>query len=145
MGIGGPIHCTAELSKLEKITDLQGKGYDAICCNDGVHCKSLSLVKKLNENHLHYRLMQNSPQTGSSSSVQLSDVPAGQRVRLQQISSDDRTLSRRMLGLGLRNGVEVDIVQLRSNGVVIARGETRIALGAGVADKLLVTLLGPVA
>ncbi|HBE92035.1 MAG TPA: ferrous iron transport protein A [Gammaproteobacteria bacterium] len=72
----------------------------------------------------------------------LNEFETGQRVRLKQISGD-RSLVRRLLGLGLRNGVELDIVQFRSNGVVVARGETRIALGTGVADKLLVVPLEP--
>jgi len=86
--------------------------------------------------------MQNQQPTNNSEPMLLNEFETGQRVRLKQISGD-RSLVRRLLGLGLRNGVELDIVQFRSNGVVVARGETRIALGTGVADKLLVVPLEP--
>jgi ferrous iron transport protein A len=85
--------------------------------------------------------MQNQqPPRNTAEPLLLNEFKAGQRVRLEQIRGD-RSLARRLLGLGLRNGVELDIIQFRSNGVVVARGETRIALGAGVTDKLLVVPL----
>jgi ferrous iron transport protein A len=84
--------------------------------------------------------MQDQQSKTNSKPMLLHEFPAGQRVRLKQINGD-RSLAKRLLGLGLRKDVELDIVQFRSNGVVVARGETRIALGAGVADKLLVVPL----
>lgn len=80
--------------------------------------------------------MHSSSISTESDILPLNQLGAGQRARLTQINGD-RQLSRRMLGLGLRRGVEVDIVQRRRNGVVIARGETRIALGTGVAEKIM--------
>ena len=84
--------------------------------------------------------MQSQQHTITREPMLLHEFSAGQRVRLKQVNGD-RSLARRLLGLGLRKGVELDIVQFRSNGVVVARGETRIALGTGVADKLLVVPL----
>ena len=46
-------------------------------------------------------------------------------------------LIRRLLGLGLRVGMELDVVQRRGRGVVVASAGTRVALGGGVADKLM--------
>jgi len=86
--------------------------------------------------------MHDSAPTDTNEVNRLDAFAVGQRVRLRRIGGD-RHLQRRLLGLGLRSGVELDIVQFRGNGVVVARGETRIALGSGVADKLLVEPLEP--
>jgi ferrous iron transport protein A len=45
------------------------------------------------------------------------------------------------MSLGLRVGSEIDIVQHRGRGVVLASGSSRVALGGGVAEKLLVVEL----
>lgn len=50
-------------------------------------------------------------------------------------------MTRRLLSLGLRVGTEVDVLHRRGQGVVVARAGIRVALGAGVADKLYVTPL----
>jgi len=67
----------------------------------------------------------------------LNECEAGQHVRIERIDGD-HALLHRLLGLGLRRGIEVEVVQVRGRGVVIASGGTRIALGTGVAERLLV-------
>ena len=52
-----------------------------------------------------------------------------------------RQLTHRLLSLGLRVGSEIELTQLRGCGVVVANAGTRVALGAGVAEKLLVERL----
>ena len=42
------------------------------------------------------------------------------------------------MGLGLRVGSEVDVLHHRGRGVVVASSGNRIALGGGVAEKLLI-------
>jgi ferrous iron transport protein A len=50
-------------------------------------------------------------------------------------------VTRRLLGLGLRIGSEVEVLHHRGHGVVVASAGNRIALGGGVADKLLMQLI----
>lgn len=47
---------------------------------------------------------------------------------------------RRLVALGLRPGSQVTVLHLRGRGVVLGCGETRIALGGGVAEKVLVVI-----
>jgi len=70
----------------------------------------------------------------------LSELRVGQHGRIAEIRGG-RELTRRLLSLGLRVGMEVDVLHRRGHGVVVASAGTRVALGAGVADKLYVTPL----
>lgn len=70
----------------------------------------------------------------------LNHYAVGKRVRITAIHGD-RMLSRRLLSLGLRIGSELEILHHRGRGVVVGNSGNRVALGAGIADKLLVTPL----
>jgi len=70
----------------------------------------------------------------------LSELGEGGRARIREIRGG-RNVTRRLLSLGLRIGTEVRVVQRRGGGVVVANEGNRVALGAGVADKLIVDLL----
>jgi ferrous iron transport protein A len=61
----------------------------------------------------------------------------GHSARIASIEGDTR-LIRRMLSLGLRFGTVIDMLNHRGKGVVIQNAGTRVALGSGVAEKLLV-------
>ena len=67
----------------------------------------------------------------------LSEMSVGQRVRISAILGG-RQLSRRLLALGLTVGNEVEVLHHRSSGVVVAKDGNRVALGTGVAQKLVV-------
>ncbi len=67
----------------------------------------------------------------------LDAVPIGGRARITAIEGG-RSLHRRLLGLGLRVGAEVQVLHHRGRGVVVASAGNRIALGGGVAEKLLI-------
>jgi len=71
----------------------------------------------------------------------LSEAAIGTRYRLVKINGGHR-LTRRLLSLGLGLGTELEVVQRRGRGVVVARGGNRVALGEGVAKKLLGEALG---
>jgi len=47
-------------------------------------------------------------------------------------------LTMRLTELGLNVGTEVRVVQRQGGGLLLARGESRIALGGGMASKILV-------
>jgi ferrous iron transport protein A len=70
----------------------------------------------------------------------LVQLPVGRHVRIVEIRGG-RELARRLLGLGLRVGVELDLLHRRGRGVVVGRSGIRVALGAGVAEKLYVVPL----
>lgn len=72
--------------------------------------------------------------------VPLDELPIGQRLRLVRIDGGER-LKRRLLSLGLCIGGEMELVQRRDGGVVLARGNNRVALGEGVARKLFAEVL----
>ncbi len=66
----------------------------------------------------------------------LARLPVGTRARISRIMGG-RQLAHRLLSLGLRVGSEIELHQRRGGGVVVASEGTRVALGAGVAEKLL--------
>ena len=70
----------------------------------------------------------------------LDSLPVGSRARIAAIQGG-RNLHRRLMGLGLRVGAEVDVLHHRGRGVVVASAGNRIALGGGVAEKLMIELL----
>jgi len=61
----------------------------------------------------------------------------GHSGRIASIEGDNQ-LVRRMLSLGLRVGTVVDMLKHRGHSVVIQNAGTRVALGPGIAEKLLV-------
>ena len=75
--------------------------------------------------------------------VSLAALPVGSRARIERLLGG-RQMTRRLLGLGLRVGSVLDVVQQRGRGVVVASHGIRVALGAGVAEKLLMSPLAPI-
>ncbi len=69
--------------------------------------------------------------------IALARLAVGSRACIRRIQGG-RQLTHRLLGLGLRVGSEIELTQRRGGGVVVATAGTRVALGAGVAEKLLV-------
>jgi ferrous iron transport protein A len=70
----------------------------------------------------------------------MTEIPVGQRARLVKIEGG-RELTRRLLALGLGMNQEIEVLQHRGRGVVVARDGNRIALGGGIAEKLMAELL----
>ena len=69
----------------------------------------------------------------------LTKVPLGERVRLISIEGG-RELTRRLAELGLTTGVELRVLQDSGGPVILAVRDSRIALGRGMADKIIVTV-----
>lgn len=67
--------------------------------------------------------------------VRLIDLPHDTPAHLAEIRGGHH-LTRRLLALGLRQGCLFSVVQRRSQGLVLASGEARIAVGLGIAEKL---------
>jgi ferrous iron transport protein A len=70
----------------------------------------------------------------------LDTLPVGAEARIVRIEGG-RELARKLLGLGLRVGSEIRIEHHRGRGLVVSAGATRVALGGGIVEKLLVTPL----
>lgn len=66
----------------------------------------------------------------------LSSVPVGQRVLIEKITGG-KSMTRRLLGLGLRTGSIIEVRQQRGRGVVVVCQGNRIALGSNVADQIM--------
>lgn len=73
-------------------------------------------------------------------STSLNRIAVGEHVRITRFLGDRKT-SRRLLSLGLRVGSELEILHHRGRGVVVANSGNRVALGADIADKLLISSL----
>ncbi len=76
--------------------------------------------------------------------LRLADLAPGEAAEIAEIRGG-RVMTRRLLGLGLRVGSAVRVLHHRGQGVVVSNGETRLALGGGVAERLWVRRAGPMA
>lgn len=65
----------------------------------------------------------------------------GERVRIHSLQGG-KGLAKRLTELGLNQGADIQILQRQGCGLVVGRGETRIALGGGMATKILVEVIG---
>jgi len=63
----------------------------------------------------------------------------GEQVRIVEFHGG-RGMERRLTSMGLNRGAEVEVIKTSGPGpLIVASGETRIALGAGMAKKIFVT------
>ncbi|OPY93042.1 MAG: FeoA domain protein [Syntrophaceae bacterium PtaU1.Bin231] len=70
--------------------------------------------------------------------MSLTDVQGGKRVRFVAVDGG-RVLQGRLAALGLVPGAEIQVVQNEGRGpVILSVGSSRMALGRGMADKILV-------
>lgn len=68
----------------------------------------------------------------------LSQAGEGERVRIVALRAG-RGLDQRLTEMGLHVGIELRVRQRQPGGaLVVVRGETRLALGVGMAHKILV-------
>ena len=81
--------------------------------------------------------------TGSGGRTPLSRQPAGHPLRLVSVEAG-RAIAARLAAMGLLPGARLDLVRRSGRGpVVVAVKGTRIALGRGMADKVIVAPWGP--
>lgn len=62
----------------------------------------------------------------------------GMRVRIVALRGGSG-LDRRLTEMGLNIGAEVEVRQRQGGGLIVMRGETRFAIGGGMAHKIMVT------
>jgi len=66
----------------------------------------------------------------------LHNLAVGTEAEIAEIRGDP-AMARRLLSLGLRVGSRISVLQQRNSGVVVASAGTRVALGASIADKVM--------
>jgi Fe2+ transport system protein FeoA len=76
----------------------------------------------------------------TSDQFPLAMASAGEVVRLESIRGGEK-LTQRLLALGLTPGVEMSILQDSGGPLLVAVRDTRIALGRGMAHKVMVSLI----
>jgi ferrous iron transport protein A len=69
--------------------------------------------------------------------IPLALIDEGQRVRVVGLRAG-RNLDRRLTEIGINVGSELIVMQRQGGGLLISRGDTRIAVGGGMASKILV-------
>ena len=72
----------------------------------------------------------------------LAMATAGEKVRLENIRGGEN-LVHRLTAMGMTPGVELSIVQDSGGPLLISVRDTRIALGRGMAQKVMVSLISP--
>ncbi len=75
--------------------------------------------------------------TSSNRALPLALASEGERVRISLLHGG-KGLKERLTSLGLNIGCELEVVQHLGHNIVVRRGESRIALGGGMATKVLV-------
>ncbi len=84
--------------------------------------------------------MHTKPQTTPSKDkapFPLAMAQEGEKVKVFLLRSG-KNLERRLISLGLNVGSELIVSQRHGGNVVVIRGETRLALGTGMAQKIMV-------
>ncbi len=61
----------------------------------------------------------------------------GERVRIARLHGG-YGLETRLTSLGLNRGSEIEVLQRQGGNIVVLRGDSRLALGAGMANKVMV-------
>jgi ferrous iron transport protein A len=67
----------------------------------------------------------------------LHTVKAGETVKITGFTGS-KNLMKRIFSLGLLENSEVHVLQQHKRGIVVACGETRLALGVGIAHHIMV-------
>ncbi len=70
----------------------------------------------------------------------LNELAIGDTARVIEIHGG-KNMTRRLMGLGLKVGSSVTVLHRRGEGVVVGDGGNRIAIGGGVANRVMVQLL----
>lgn len=71
-------------------------------------------------------------------SFPLAMASVGDKLRIVKLKGSEGTV-RRLIGMGLVPGLEVQIVSNSGGSVIVGIGDNRIGLGAGMAQKIMCT------
>jgi len=76
-------------------------------------------------------------ETHGGGTLPLAMAREGDWVRITRVSGGSRMV-KRLTDLGLNVGAEVMVSQRQGGGLIVVRGDLRLAIGAGAAQKILV-------
>jgi ferrous iron transport protein A len=76
------------------------------------------------------------PALGEGKSFPLAMASIGETLRIVKLKGSEGTV-RRLIGMGLVPTIEVQIVSTSGGSVIVAIGDNRIGLGAGMAQKIM--------
>jgi len=79
-------------------------------------------------------------ETSDKAPFPLAMAQEGEKVNISLLRGG-KGLEKRLTSLGLNVGSELTVLQRQGGNLVVIRGETRVALGVGMAQKIMVTLL----
>ncbi len=63
----------------------------------------------------------------------------GARVRVVGLTGEHPALAKRLEGMGIHAGSELEILQREGGALIVRIGSSRVALGAGMVHKIMVT------
>jgi len=78
------------------------------------------------------------PGVAEGKSLPLAMASVGEKLRIVKLKGSEGTV-RRLIGMGLVPSIEVQIVSTSGGSVIVAIGDNRIGLGAGMAQKIMCT------
>ncbi|MEG4319736.1 MULTISPECIES: FeoA family protein [unclassified Microcoleus] len=78
------------------------------------------------------------PDLAIGKSFPLAMASIGDKLRIVKLKGSEGTV-RRLIGMGLVPGIEVQIVSNSGGSVIVGIGDNRIGLGAGMAQKIMCT------
>ncbi|MEG4225000.1 FeoA family protein [Microcoleus sp. N9_B2] len=78
------------------------------------------------------------PDSAKSKSFPLAMAIIGDKLRIVKLKGSEGTV-RRLIGMGFVSGIEVQIISNSGGSVIVAIGDNRIGLGAGMAQKIMCT------
>lgn len=81
------------------------------------------------------------PPVGEGKSFPVAMASIGEKLRIVKLKGSEGTV-RRLIGMGLVPGIEVQIISNSGGSVIVAIGDNRIGLGAGMAQKIMCTSSG---
>ncbi|MFS8117386.1 MAG: FeoA family protein [Microcoleus sp.] len=77
---------------------------------------------------------------GPGKSFPVAMASVGEKLRIVKLKGSEGTV-RRLIGMGLVPSIEIQIISNSGGSVIVAIGDNRIGLGAGMAQKILCTNL----
>ncbi|QMS86510.1 ferrous iron transport protein A (plasmid) [Nostoc edaphicum CCNP1411] len=90
---------------------------------------------------LEEKTLNNGSFVNTGKSFPLAIASVGERLAIAKLKGTEGTV-RRLIGMGLVPGSELQVISIANGSVIIALGDNRIGLGVGMAQKILCTNLG---
>lgn len=77
----------------------------------------------------------------SAGDMPLTMLAPGHRARVSEVRESGRGIKRRLTAMGIAPGVEISVLASQGGPVLLRVGQNRIAIGRGMAHRVMVTPL----